>query len=139
VDEDTGAAWIRMRLLNVRLSRRFRRFDAELDSLISDDVTRGSIRALLLVEMTARPTWLRAVEWVVAWVTRGRIAKTRGPLQLRDAPFRFRDAVRHAEDLVRPVRKEVELARLWYGTSGREPGSRVAYTTALIEARRILT
>jgi hypothetical protein len=133
-----GARWIRMRLLNVRVSRRFRRFDVRLARLVSDERVRNSLRALMLVEMSARPTLVRAGEWLAWWASGKRVAATRGPFQLRNAPWSFSEAVRDAEQRVADVATDADLARLWYGRAGREPGSRVAYLVALTEARAVL-
>jgi hypothetical protein len=65
--------------------------------------------------------------------------RTTGPLQIARGPFNFGQAVTLAAELIEGNAHDVEtLARLWNGRVDREPGSRVAYADALLEAERVL-
>lgn len=136
--DDGSAVWIRGRLLQVRATSRFRRLSGTIQREVADAETSDALRAILLVEMSARPTFVRALEWIAGWTTCGRLAATRGPLQLRDAPFDFRAAVHQAAVIVGQTDDDAHLAVLWNGSVTRDPGSRVSYTTALLQARDLL-
>jgi hypothetical protein len=137
--DDRAARWILGRLMQVRATRRYARLAKVVEHEVADAERREALGAILLVEMTARSTVHRAAEWMLAWLTKGRLAKTRGPLQLSDAPFEFDRAVRQAVELLNGADLSPNgLAHMWNGSTMREPGSRVAYSTAVAQALDLL-
>jgi hypothetical protein len=84
--------------MRVRATRRYKQLAQVIQHEVDDPATRAALRAILLVEMSARSRVHRGVEWAAAWATRGRVGKTRGPFQLSNAPFAFQHAAKRAEE-----------------------------------------
>jgi hypothetical protein len=132
-------------LRRLALSGRFDQYRRELARLRLPADTEQMLLAILLVEGTQRPAWVRAVEWAVWWAFQvvGRPTlgpRTRGPFQLRDAPFAFAAAARLAAQLLQDVdhRDPRRVAALWYGSESRHPRSTFSYIDALNMALRVL-
>ena len=106
---------------------------------------RLQLAALLLVELTARSTLFRFMEWAAYFVGRALLVppqllpRSRGPFQLTDAPFRFTRAIPAAARVVPNNGTIVEIARAWSGASVRQPHSELAFGDALAMAIRRVT
>jgi hypothetical protein len=130
--------WIAWKLEESRMSRGFKRFAGCLAETPLRDRDREILLAILLVEMTARPTLVRMLEWALALTGRWLalpvrwLPSTLGPFQMRDAPFAFQQAARVAAKRIEHEPYDaVSLARSWHGAAGRERGARVGYADAL--------
>lgn len=105
---------------------------------------RVALVSILLVEQSARPPLVRALEWAVALPSRiltrrgttWRAAKiTVGPLQLRGGAWRRDRAVGQAADILTHSQIDLanldEIARCWNGPATTTASSRFTYAEAL--------
>ena len=131
------------RMRRTRDSAEFRRLSGAL-AHITDQRTRGTIAAVLLIEMTERPRRVRAIEWLLHDLskivpTRTTLGpRTLGPLQLQHAPRDFRRAASRAGEMLQSAESDIVVAQRWYGSAARQQGSCVSYVEALHLARRLL-
>lgn len=132
--------------VEIMLSRRFRRLARTrtvrkiVNCVNESDADTAACRvvvAISLVEMSARPTDARLVEWLFALpgrtgllgrrVQRWSEARTVGPLQLRCGPFRVRNAVKTALGALEGARIDLavpeQIAAFWNGTVYTHNGS----------------
>lgn len=131
-------------LAQVAASRRFRRLRSRLATL--PGAQQELLAAVLAVEMSARPTAFRAVEWIVVCVGRAlglprqMCPHTLGPFQLSNGPFRFDNAVRVAVDRIGEATETSTVAQIWNGPHPdlRRPGARYSYAEALTIAHMLV-
>jgi hypothetical protein len=142
VGRESRALIIR-RMRRTRDSTEFRKLAARLAEVDGHSTT-ATLSAVLLIEMTERPRHVRAVEWTLYYFAKvlpgpARWApRTLGPLQLRDGPRDFRVALSRASQLLDGADTDEEIARRWYGSAGRQPGSCLSYVEAMSVSRRLL-
>lgn len=133
----------RWRLYATARSGSFKKSIQHLEQLRIAPAIRSTLAAILLIEMTERPAWIRLAEWVfhrlAGLMGRSRVGpRTLGPFQMSHAPLAFTDAVIEASRRLEHITSDEEVARLWYGTATRRPGSFLSYPDALEIARRVL-
>ena len=105
---------------------------------------RDALAAILIVEASQRPSWVRGIEWTTARVGKRVgapvrvLPRTLGPLQILNAPRSFDEAIKAARrKLEGHVSTPDEIAVEWYGSRYRSQGSSATYSAALIEATGI--
>jgi hypothetical protein len=130
--------WISWKLEEAQASRAFKRSKRHIDEMSLGDLERRVLLAILMVEMTARPTSIRALEWAVYGLGRCLflperwLPSTLGPFQMRGAPFAFERAALLATHRIQGRLYDPRLlAHSWHGAAGRERGARVGYAQAL--------
>lgn len=135
---------VRAALWRASHTRTARRWTRTIITQTSSDYERIALTAILLVEMTARPIWFRAVEWAVAIFARHAVALqvsraagariTVGPLQIAGGPWSRSRAVAIALDKLRCSKVSkgdtVALAISWNGAKANAPKP-VAYSDVL--------
>lgn len=112
-------------------TRTARRWTRSIIATTQIRTERLALVSILLVEMTARPTWFRALEWIVAFsvshcrieqVRRVRNSLTLGPLQISGASWDRNAAVQQALARLRidslSMMDADRLAVLWNGPLG---------------------
>lgn len=126
-------------------SKEYRRRVQQMRSIDMTASERETLAALLLVEMTCRPSAHRFLEWLLAAIipairgVRALRPRTLGPLQMVDAPRAFSAAVDVALRKIRQCKTDDELAVHWYGSAVRQPGSCMSYPQALQKCRTLLS
>lgn len=121
-----------------------RRWTKSIVTSTSTQNERIALASILLTEMTARPSWFRAIEWIVALLARKAAAHhmlqasaariTVGPLQISGAPWSRNRAVAIAVNRIRcsegTIADTSALATSWNGANAnmRRP---IAYSEVL--------
>lgn len=122
----------------------YRRHRAAIRRAVALEPTKRTLEAVLLIEMTERSGLTRCLEWALhrlmplVGLPRTLRPRTVGPFQLTDAPFTFETTVLRVAELLRGANTDEEVARCWYGSAKRQPGSCVSYPEALQLARLVL-
>lgn len=127
-------------------TRSYRRWSKLIDAKYENAEIRRALKAILAVEMSARPRPARAIEFIALLVltalspllpqARRRAQRlTVGPLQVRRGGFRFRNQLAVAAALIEDVRGDLSaIARQYNGSATRQRGSALAYEDALAAA-----
>src|SRR5687768_4767748 len=98
MNDQASSSALKWQLAQVLASRGFVRRAARLKQLQIEEAEHTVLRAILLVEMSARPLPIRVIEWLLFFagrcvgISRSRLPRTRGPFQILDSPFRFEAA-----------------------------------------------
>jgi hypothetical protein len=135
-DRPEQIAWLTARLRRLLDEAEFWHLARRIDA-IAPPTRAVVLKRLLLVELSARPRWMRALEWVVwcggsaAHLPIRWLPKTRGPFQLFNAPLSFDAAVLAASEMCLQLSDYWVLSIAWSGAASRQPASLVSYETAL--------
>lgn len=135
---------VHIQLVRAASSPRTSRYLGALQAMDITAIELEALAAIVIVETSQRPSWVRGFEWTVRRIG-GRLGlpadllpRSVGPLQLVDAPASFAAAVHVAQrKLDGHLDTLDDVAAEWYGSRHRSAGSSASYSAALRQAAAI--